>query len=136
MTHQAYPRSPKVLLGGIAHLGRFIDKIRMRNAGQIRDYNYITTGFDKHLVDFLGIDHRRLSSGCWPVEVMKNCLPGSWPMASHGRRKRSHNGTTFCCLLVRKTTRLASAFKGVSKTSPPNSAWPSVPSLLSPLGPM
>jgi hypothetical protein len=52
----AYPRSPKALLGGIAHLGRFIDKIRLRNDGQILDYNYITVGFDKHLIDFLGID--------------------------------------------------------------------------------
>lgn len=51
-----YPRSPKALLGGIAHLGRFIDKIRMRNAGLIQDYNYITVGFDKHLIDFLNID--------------------------------------------------------------------------------
>ena len=51
-----YPRSPKVLLGGIAHLGRFIDKIRLRNAGKIQDYNYITVGFDKYLVEFLGID--------------------------------------------------------------------------------
>ena len=56
MTSQTYPRSPKVLLGGIAHLGRFIDKIRLRNAGQIQDYNYITVGFDKYLVDFLQID--------------------------------------------------------------------------------
>jgi hypothetical protein len=51
-----YPRSPKALLGGIAHLGRFIDKIRLRNAGKIQDYNYITVGFDKYLVDFLQID--------------------------------------------------------------------------------
>jgi len=51
-----YPRSPKVLLGGIAHLGRFIDKIRLRYAGKIQDYNYITVGFDKYLVDFLQID--------------------------------------------------------------------------------
>jgi hypothetical protein len=56
MTRQAYPRSPKMLLGGIAHLGRLIDKIRLRNAGQILDYNYITVGFDKYLVNFLGID--------------------------------------------------------------------------------
>ena len=56
MTQQAYPRSPKVLLGGIAHLGRFIDKIRLRHAGQIQDYNYITVGFDKYLIDFLQID--------------------------------------------------------------------------------
>ena len=51
-----YPRSPKALLGGIAHLRRFIDKVRLRHAGQIQDYNYITAGFDKYLLDFLGID--------------------------------------------------------------------------------
>jgi hypothetical protein len=51
-----YPRSPKSLVGGIAHLGRFIDKIRLRNAGQIQDYHYITRGFDKYLIEFLGID--------------------------------------------------------------------------------
>ncbi len=56
MPQQPYPRSAKALLGGIAHLRRFIDKIRMRNAGNIQDYNYITVGFDKYLIDFLGID--------------------------------------------------------------------------------
>lgn len=56
MTPWRYPRSPKALLGGIAHLGRFIDKIRLRNAGYIQDYNYITVGFDKYLIEFLGID--------------------------------------------------------------------------------
>ncbi|MDF0643302.1 MAG: DUF5069 domain-containing protein [Nitrospira sp.] len=56
MAQQKYPRSPKILLGGIAHLGRFIDKIRLRNAGLIQDYNYMTVGFDKYLIDFLGID--------------------------------------------------------------------------------
>jgi hypothetical protein len=56
MTQQTYPRSPKGLLGGIAHLGRFIDKIRLRHEGKIQEYNYITVGFDKHLVEFLGVD--------------------------------------------------------------------------------
>jgi len=51
-----YPRSPKALLGGIAHLGRFIDKIRLRNEGKIQDYNYVTVGFDKHIIEFLAID--------------------------------------------------------------------------------
>lgn len=55
MTTQKYPRSPKVLLGGMAHLARFIDKVRMRHAGLIPDYNYITVGFDKYLLDFLQI---------------------------------------------------------------------------------
>jgi hypothetical protein len=58
MSAQTYPRSPKALLGGIAHLGRFVDKIRLRNAGQIQDYNYITVGFDKYLIEFLQIDPR------------------------------------------------------------------------------
>ncbi|MCE7964877.1 MAG: DUF5069 domain-containing protein [Nitrospira sp. NTP2] len=56
MTQQTYPRSPKVFLGGIAHLARLIDKIRLRHAGKIQDYNYITVGFDKYLIDFLQID--------------------------------------------------------------------------------
>ena len=56
MAQQIYPRSPKALLGGVAHLGRFIDKIRLRHEGKIQDYNYITVGFDKHLVEFLVID--------------------------------------------------------------------------------
>lgn len=56
MSDQQYPRSPKVLLGRIAHLGRFIDKVRLRHAGKIPDYNYITVGFDKYLIDFLQID--------------------------------------------------------------------------------
>jgi len=66
MTHQTYPRSAKVLLGGIAHLGRFIDKIRLRHAGQIQDYNYITVGFDKYLrmtmrlASGFGFDFKRL----------------------------------------------------------------------------
>ncbi len=56
MIQPTYPRSPKALLCGIAHLGRLIDKIRLRYAGQIQDYNYITVGFDQYLVEFLGID--------------------------------------------------------------------------------
>jgi uncharacterized protein DUF5069 len=77
-----YPRSPKALLGGIAHLGRFIDKIRLRNAGKIQDYNYITVGFDKHLVDFLGIDpktfEQRVLTGGTDDELL------AW-VAAHGK---------------------------------------------------
>jgi hypothetical protein len=78
-----YPRSPKVLLGGIAHLGRFIDKIRLRNAGEIQDYNYITTGFDKYLIEFLGIDakafEQRVLAGGTDEELL------AW-VHSHGRK--------------------------------------------------
>ncbi|MDT3779401.1 DUF5069 domain-containing protein [Nitrospira sp. MA-1] len=55
MTTAQYPRSPKEQVGGLCHLGRLIDKIRMRNAGQIQDYNYLTAGFDKYLLDKLEI---------------------------------------------------------------------------------
>src|SRR5262252_8914050 len=79
-----YPRSPKALLGGIVHLGRFIDKIRMRNAGLIQDYNYITTGFDKHLIDFLCIDakafEQRVLAGGTDEEFL------AWVMANGGLR--------------------------------------------------
>jgi hypothetical protein len=74
MTQQTYPRSPKSLLGGIAHLGRFIDKIRLRHEGKIQDYNYITVGFDKYLTDFLQIDPRafeqRVLSGGTDEEML------------------------------------------------------------------
>lgn len=83
MTQPHYPRSPKALLGGIAHLGRFIDKIRLRNAGRILDYNYITVGFDKYLVDFLGIDpkefERRVLAGGRDEDLL------TWVMAN-GRK--------------------------------------------------
>ena len=62
MSQQNYPRSPKALLGGIAHLGRFIDKTRLRSADKIQDCNYITVGFDKHLVDFLQIDPKTFAN--------------------------------------------------------------------------
>jgi len=55
MTTTQYPRSPKEEVIGLCHLGRLIDKIRMRNAGLIQDYNYLTIGFDKYLLDKLEI---------------------------------------------------------------------------------
>ena len=55
MTTAQYPRSPKEQVGGLCHLGRLIDKVRMRKAGQIQDYNYLTVGFDKYLLDKLEI---------------------------------------------------------------------------------
>ncbi|MEW6542785.1 MAG: DUF5069 domain-containing protein [Nitrospirota bacterium] len=63
-----YPRSPTVRLGGLAHLARFIDKVRLRHAGHIQDYNFLTTGFDKHLLEFLdvaplAIEQRILAGG-------------------------------------------------------------------------
>ncbi|MFO0719211.1 MAG: DUF5069 domain-containing protein [Nitrospira sp.] len=83
MTQQTYPRSPKVLLGGIAHLGRFIDKVRLRHAGKIQDYNYITVGFDKYLIDFLQIDAKAFEQQVLAGESDEKLL--SW-VKTHGRK--------------------------------------------------
>ncbi len=56
MAEAVYPRSPRILLGGLAHLARMIDKVRLRHAGGIPDYTYLTDGFDKAMLDFLQID--------------------------------------------------------------------------------
>jgi hypothetical protein len=48
------------MLGGIAHLPRLIDKIRLRHRGEIQDYNYLTVGFDKYLLDLLEINPQEL----------------------------------------------------------------------------
>ena len=83
MTQQAYPRSPKALIGGIAHLGRFIDKVRLRHAGKIQDYNYITVGFDKYLIDFLQIDAKAFEQQVLAGESDEKLL--SW-VKTHGRK--------------------------------------------------
>ena len=83
MSQAQYPRSPKILLGGIAHLGRFMDKVRMRHAGKIQDYNYITVGFDKYLIDFLQIDPKAFEQQVLKGESDEQLL--SWVKA-HGRK--------------------------------------------------
>lgn len=75
MMHVLYPRSPKIRLGGIAHLGRLIDKIRLRHAGHIPDYNYLTVGFDKYLLDLLKLSgeelERRVLEGGTDADLVK-----------------------------------------------------------------
>lgn len=79
-----YPRSPKIRLGNIAHLGRIIDKIRLRHAGQIQDYNYLTVGFDRYLLDFLKLDgstfEQRVRDGGTDTEIL------DWVRAHMGSR--------------------------------------------------
>ena len=53
MATQQFPRSPREKVGGMVHLGRLFDKIRLRHKGLIQGYNYLTTGFDKYLLDML-----------------------------------------------------------------------------------
>jgi Domain of unknown function (DUF5069) len=132
-----YPRSPKALLGGIAHLGRFIDKIRLRHAGQIQDYNYITVGFDKHLIDFLQIDpkafEQRVLAGGTDEEFL------AW-VVSHGNPRTPEENAQWNHILLssrpkddaarqRFQGRLEdiAAKRGVQLTSlPPVSTWAEV----------
>src|SRR6266850_4558308 len=100
-----YPRSPKSLLSGIAHLGRFIDKIRLRHEGKIQDYNYITVGFDKYLIDFLRIDPKSLEQRVLAGGTDEELLV--WVKANS--RKPSDQDIAHwargCWLQVRKTMR-------------------------------
>jgi len=137
MTQQAYPRSPKALLGGIAHLGRFIDKIRLRNAGKIQDYNYITVGFDKHLIDFLGIDakvfeQRVLAGGAdeellaWVVENGKARSPDEITQWSQGLLSSSPKDDAARQRFQGRLQEIAKK-RGVSVGSlPPVSTWAEV----------
>ena len=53
-----YPRSPRELMAGWAHLPRFIDKIRLHLAGKLDSQyreNFGTTGFDKLWLDAAGL---------------------------------------------------------------------------------
>jgi hypothetical protein len=73
MTTTQYPRSPKEQVDGLCHLGRMIDKVRLRNAGKIQDYNYLTVGFDKYLLDKLDIQgedfEKRVLQGGMDAEI-------------------------------------------------------------------
>jgi hypothetical protein len=86
-----------MLLGGLAHLARFIDKIRLRNTGYIQDYNYITVGFDKHLIDFLKIDptafEARVLAGGSDEELL------AWTQA-HGQPRTSEENAQWNHILL------------------------------------
>jgi hypothetical protein len=53
--NRVYPRSPKQLLGGYAHLGRMLDKARAKAAGTLGEYIY-PCPLDQALLEFLGLD--------------------------------------------------------------------------------
>ncbi len=74
MSKQEYPRSPKVQVGRLCHLARLFDKIRMRHEGLIQDYHYLTTGFDKYLLELLHINgedlEKRVLAGGTDEEIL------------------------------------------------------------------
>ena len=62
MTSRIFPRSPYARLGGYVHLPRFIDKVKLHSQGLLLGYNYKSSGFDRHLLLFLGIEPDRFES--------------------------------------------------------------------------
>jgi len=126
MTKPKYPLSPKALLGGIAHLGRFNDKIKLCNAGQIQDYNYITVGLDKYLVDFLGIDPKAFEQKVLAGGTDEQLL--AWAVANGKPHLHEEIAQWSQGLLSsgRKTMRHASACKAACWMSRRNAACRSV----------
>jgi hypothetical protein len=53
------PRSPRVKLGGYAHLPRLLDKARATLAGKNGEYHF-NCPMDQHFFAFTGIDHEAL----------------------------------------------------------------------------
>ena len=53
------PRSPRVRLGGYAHLPRLLDKARATLSGKNGEYRY-NCPLDQHFLNFTGIDHESL----------------------------------------------------------------------------
>jgi rhodanese-related sulfurtransferase len=50
------PRTPYEKLGGLYHLPRMVDKARLFPVGKLPGYNYLTSGFDKMVLDFLCLE--------------------------------------------------------------------------------
>lgn len=48
-------RSPREKAMGLVHLPRLIDKVRLASRGALPGYNYLTTGFDKYVLDLLDV---------------------------------------------------------------------------------
>jgi nitroreductase len=48
-------RSPKETGLGLMHLPRLIDKVRLHAKGHLPGYNFLTSGFDKMLIQLLGV---------------------------------------------------------------------------------
>lgn len=134
MITQKYPRSPKVMLGGMAHLARFIDKVRMRHAGLIPDYNYITTGFDKFLLETLRITgedfEKRVLAGGTDEEILAWVKTQARPLSDEDLRQWNelvlHGGPKDDATRRRFQTRLADVAvkRGIPvEKLPPVSTW-------------
>lgn len=58
------PRSPYEKIGGLYYLGRSIDKIRLKQAGQLREdfYELMGKGFDARIMGYLELDYGKFAA--------------------------------------------------------------------------
>jgi rhodanese-related sulfurtransferase len=80
------PRSPHEKLADVVHLPRLIDKARLFPQGKLPGYNYLNTGLDKALLDFLCVEGREFEAAVQinPDDIavihwLKGRLGAAWP---------------------------------------------------------
>jgi hypothetical protein len=111
-----------------------IDKIRLRHRGEIQDYNYLTVGFDKYLLDLLQINAQDLESrvlqGGTDVELLEWIQARARPLSDEDIRQWNdrilHGGARDDAGRQRFQGRLAeiAAKRGVPVSSlPPVTSW-------------
>lgn len=82
--NQQTPRSPYEKLGGLVYLGRTIDKIRLKHAGELRPdfFELMGKGFDARIMDYLGLDYATFAAFVLGGATDEQCVAYC---AAHGR---------------------------------------------------
>ena len=81
------PRSPYEKVGGLVFLGRTIDKIRLKAAGQLRPdfFALMGDGYDARIMKHLDLEYPKFAefvlTGATDEECWQYCVPiaGVWP---------------------------------------------------------
>jgi hypothetical protein len=102
MSNVIYPRSPKEVMSGWAHLPRFVDKIRLHLAGQLpKDYQEnFTKGFDGSWLKAAGVTAEQM------IEVVKNSITdgqvADW--VTKNVKKSAAEKAAFCEFVLKRGT--------------------------------
>jgi hypothetical protein len=78
------PRSPYDQVGGLTYLGRCIDKIRLKEAGQLRPdfYELMGKGYDARIMSYLELDYEKFAEFVLTGATDEQCwglLCSAWP---------------------------------------------------------
>ena len=81
------PRSPYEKIGGLVFLGRTIDKIRLKAAGQLRPdfFKLMGDGYDARMMKYLHLDYAKFAefvlSGATDEECWRYCVQMGRPLS-------------------------------------------------------